>query len=126
MSMKKRLTLAAKSNVTLFDARMLNESIDFAGGISKEIFPAAAALLMEFPMLVLSCEPEMDAMWIRLSKYFRNCKLYAASHFDKHLSAIPCFFDTGIVLSDELRAWRIYGLAVVHPENGGVVIGARC
>jgi hypothetical protein len=54
---------------------------------------------MDFPILVLSCEQEMDAMWKRLNKYFGTCKLYAASHFDSHLSDIPCFFDTAIVLS---------------------------
>jgi hypothetical protein len=95
--------IIAKENVILFDARMLNQhtSID---GMRKEIFPAATALGLDIPILVLSTEPQIAAMWKRASRYFRHTRLYSACH-----GGIIKYFDAGVALSPSLENGEYHG-----------------
>jgi len=71
--------ILAKDNVILFDARMISQHTT-VDGVRKEIYPARLRLMLDIPILVLSTEPQTDALWKRASKYFRHTPLYAACH----------------------------------------------
>jgi len=88
--------IIAKSNVILFDARMLNQCAT-VDGIRKEIYPAATALMLDIPILVFSTEPE-DALWKRASRYFLHTRLYAACHGDA-----ANYYFAGVTVSPSLE-----------------------
>jgi hypothetical protein len=89
--------IIAKDNVILLDSRMLNQHTTI-GGTKKEIYPAAIALMLDIPILVLSTEPEIDALWKRNSRYFRHTNLHAACIGDA-----AKYFDAGVALSPSLE-----------------------
>jgi hypothetical protein len=73
-------TVIAKSNVVLFDVRMLNKSA-VIDGVSKTIYPGTTAMVANMPILVICTEPTVEVLWRRLSRLFRHLRLYSACSF---------------------------------------------
>jgi len=96
--------ILAKDNVFLFDARTISQHTT-VDGIRKEIYPPATALMLDIPILVLSTEPQTDALWKRASKYFRHTPLYAACH-----GHIAKYETAGVMLSPSSKMATITGL----------------
>jgi hypothetical protein len=88
--------IVSKGNVILFDPRMQSQPLEI-NGVKKEIYPAAAALMLDIPILILSEEPQIDVLWKRASRYFRHKNLYASCH------TLMKFFDAGILMSPSLE-----------------------
>jgi len=95
--------IVTKDNVILFDTRMLNQNVTI-DGTGKEIYPAATALILDIPILVLSTEPPIDVLWKRVSRYFRHTRLYSACYGD-----VANYFEAGVSLSPSLENGDYYG-----------------
>jgi hypothetical protein len=76
----------AKSNVALFDVRMLNKSA-VVDGVTKVIHPGTSAMAANMPILIICTEPTVEVLWRRLSRLFRHLRLYSACSF-RQLSAV--------------------------------------
>jgi hypothetical protein len=72
--------IIAKSNVALFDVRMLSRST-VVDGVIKAIHPGTSAMVADLPILVICTEPEIEILWRRLSRLFRHLRFYSACSF---------------------------------------------
>ena len=103
---------------------MLNTeaSID---GVTKRIYPAAAAMLVEMPIVVVSFEPNMEIFWLRASRYFRHTNFVAGcKSFQTFDRAGPKagdgpyrYFDAAVYLSPSLESGAYFGSPALHMES---------
>jgi hypothetical protein len=119
--------IVAKPNVFLFDMRMVNDSVT-VNEISKEIYPATAALLFEIPMLVICNEPQIEATWKRISRLFRHLQLLSGSQSQRtdepsslkvHWGGgnLVNYYHCGISLSPALDNGVYKGAPQLHAEK---------